>query len=291
MPKETILAVVNPIAGDVDKSPMVDHIAERLSGEHPFEVYETTGDADGEAIAQCVQEHNPGRILVLGGDGTVKTVVEALGENRIPLGIVPTGSANGLATDLNLPEGWEAAVDVALNGREQALDVLQLNGHMGLHISDVGLNAELICGYEGSNFRGLFGYALQSVPTLIKSAAPWSFRLQANGKTRDFEAVMVAFANSRRFGTGAVVNPIGQIDDGQFEVLLFKKLDPARILETIRNQAPIESDFLDIVQTDQAVLTMEHPIAFQVDGEFLGETRRVEVGIAPRRAVVVVPNA
>jgi diacylglycerol kinase (ATP) len=102
--KKAIL-VVNPISGDVDKT-LITAAAEEFSRTHGFRLtqFETTGDDDISNIRALYKELDPERIIIIGGDGTVKLVAEALEENDVVLGLLPAGSANGLSVDLNFPE-------------------------------------------------------------------------------------------------------------------------------------------------------------------------------------------
>jgi diacylglycerol kinase family enzyme len=83
----------------------------------------------------------------MGGDGTIKLVAQLI-HNKIPIGILPAGSSNGLATDLDLPIDINRALEIAIGNNIKCIDTLNINDQMGLHISDMGMNAELIKGYK-----------------------------------------------------------------------------------------------------------------------------------------------
>ena len=96
--KKNILLVVNPISGDVDKSELIDAttlfaIKENLN----LFVYTTSGDDDISKIKALYEKHKPQRIIIAGGDGTIKMVAEATEDQDVILGILPAGSSNGLA--------------------------------------------------------------------------------------------------------------------------------------------------------------------------------------------------
>ncbi|WP_290831377.1 diacylglycerol kinase family protein, partial [Flavobacterium sp.] len=106
--KKKYFLVVNPISGDVDKSEILNKTM-AFATEYDLEiiVYETSGDNDEAAIRELYNLHKPERILIAGGDGTIKMVGEALEKQDVIFGILPAGSANGLAVDLNLPSTLE----------------------------------------------------------------------------------------------------------------------------------------------------------------------------------------
>lgn len=286
---KNILLVVNPISGNSDKNYIIEKLASSLPKGTKMEIYKTSGKKDGEKLARAIREFPPDRILVAGGDGTVKLVAEVLENNEIPIGIVPAGSANGLANDLALPLGLEESIAVALGENTRKLDAISINDELGLHISDFGLNAELIKNYEESNFRGKFGYALNSISALYNSDMPYTFTIKANGKTTVHQAIMVAIANSRKFGTGAVVNPHGKMDDGKFEILVFKKFDILEILKTLRGEVEMSADFMETIVTTQATITSSFPIDFQIDGEYCDALKKVKAEIRPNMFRIFVP--
>src|SRR5690606_14830049 len=145
-----------------------------------LETYQTTGDDDAKHIKDIVEKKSVDRILVAGGDGTIQLVAKAVLDLNIPLGIIPAGSANGLASNFNIPDNLEEQVKIVLGDHFINMDVISVNNHLCLHIADIGINAHLIKNYENSSMRGKLGYALQTIPTLIESDLPYHFSIELN---------------------------------------------------------------------------------------------------------------
>jgi diacylglycerol kinase (ATP) len=153
--KKNIIFVVNPISGDVDKTQYIE--ATKLFAESEnleFILFETTGEDDIAKIKSLYNQHKPDRIIVAGGDGTIKMVAEALEKHDVILGILPAGSANGLSVDLNLPTTLEENLNIAFHNNYMEMDMISINGKKSLHLSDLGLNADLVKNYENSEIRG-----------------------------------------------------------------------------------------------------------------------------------------
>ena len=163
------LFIINPISGNEDKSHLLRMVKAELKSDDKLTVFKTTGENDTEKIQQQLKKENFDRVLVAGGDGTVKLAAEAMGDHALPIGILPAGSANGLASDLDLPEQPKKFIPIALYGKTRKIDAININDELGLHISDFGLNAELIKEYESSSLRGKLGYAINSITTLFQS--------------------------------------------------------------------------------------------------------------------------
>ncbi|MDT0691612.1 YegS/Rv2252/BmrU family lipid kinase [Salegentibacter sp. F188] len=285
-----ILLVVNPISGDIDKKAMVEDF-KAIAAKSNTEVflYHTKGEKDIENVRRITSEREPFRIIAAGGDGTIKMVAEAVKELNIPLGIIPSGSANALALNLNLPKNLEEQIGVALGKHFLDVDLISINDELGLHMSDIGINAELIKNYESSSFRGKFGYLLQTIPTLIQSKYPFKFKVETDKNIIEEEGVLLAIANASKYGTGAKVNPQGKLDDGVFEILIFKNLDLLEIMKTLRNEMSLSPDFIKILKVKKAKITCTEPVAFQVDGEYLGEVRELNVKLLPEKAKIAIP--
>ncbi len=285
-----VLLVLNPISGGLDKDELSEQVKkEVIKINANLIVFKTRGGNDVEDLSKIIKDRNPCRIICAGGDGTIKLVAEALHSRRIPVGIIPAGSANGLATNLELPSTREEQIKVALGNELSAIDIILIENNVCLHMSDFGLNAELIKNYEKSKVRGKLGYLLQSIPTLVESDYPFNFVIEVNNKIIETEGILVAIANARSYGTGATVNPQGLINDGKFEILIFKNFDVIEILKTLRNEVELDPDFVKIIQTTEARITCTKPVAFQIDGEFLGEKTDVHVKIKPRSLVIAGP--
>ncbi len=276
-----VLLVINPVSGDTDKKPIIDMITDSLGKETEYSMYTTTGKEDVDKLRKKVKAYRPDRVLVVGGDGTIKLAAQACHDQNVIIGIIPAGSANGLATDLELPQSYEKALTVALGDQIRNIDALRIGESIGLHICDMGINAELIKNYSDSAVRGHFGYLVNSIPTLWNTECPYRFSIAANGIKREVDAVMVAFANSKKFGTGALVNPNGKIDDGKFEILIFKELNFIEVLKTLNGNIDMASEFVEVIQSTDVRVTTEKPVSFQIDGEFYDDIEEITVTILP----------
>jgi len=103
-------------------------------------------DDDGDLAARCAQAiaMAPDMVMVAGGDGTIACAAQALAGTGVPLAILPAGTMNLLATDLGIGAGaWHDAVRLAAEGVPRDIDVAEVNGHVFLCASMLGLPARL----------------------------------------------------------------------------------------------------------------------------------------------------
>jgi YegS/Rv2252/BmrU family lipid kinase len=288
--KKNIIFVVNPISGDLDKSELIEAVQEFAATNHfDLEVYETQGKNDVKEIQILYSEHKPERIIVAGGDGTIKMVAEAMEEEDVIIGILPAGSANGLAVDLNLPPTMEENLKVAFFHHFIEMDMICINGKKSIHLSDIGLNANLVKNYEESDLRGFWGYALQAFTTLKDSNEPFVATISANSETVQHTARMIVIANSQKYGTGVIINPNGAMNDGKFELVILKNLDLLLIGKIITGNMPIDSDDVVIISTEKATIKTDYPVNFQIDGEYCGEQTSLEIFILHKQMKIAIP--
>ncbi len=285
-----VLLIVNPIAGGSEKGELIETIITEIDKrEMELRIFETTGNDDEGEIQRLIKEHNPQRILAAGGDGTVQLVSKVAKNHSAILGIIPAGSANGLAVNFGIPNDLQQQLDIALGEYTLAIDLLLVNNHLCLHIADLGINAELIKNYENSNLRGKLGYLLQSIPTLFKTEGPFDFEIEANGERFIKKGVLLAIANANKFGTGAVINPEGKMNDGLFEILIFKNLDFIEIIKTLNDDWDMDPDFMESITTDSAVIKCLTKVPFQIDGEYIGEMDTVKATILKEKLEIALP--
>ncbi|MGV3461236.1 MAG: diacylglycerol/lipid kinase family protein [Flavobacterium sp.] len=289
--QKKFLFVINPISGGSDKADMQAAVADYAQNEGITLIdYETTGEDDESTIAKLYKEHTPERILVAGGDGTIKIVAEAVAHTDAIIGVLPAGSANGLSVDLNLPKDFEETLKIAFHGDFMEMDMVCINDKKSLHLSDIGVNAELIKNYEGSAIRGKLGYAIQAINTLTDMAPSFRVKVEANGQIIESEARMVVMANTQRYGTGVTINPYGIMDDGKFEIVILKNMDIMVIGKILSGNMPVDSsEDIEIISTQQALITTNMPVDFQIDGEYCGQEERLDVRILHKQMRVAVP--
>ncbi len=289
--QKKFLLIVNPIAGGNDKTAMIEAVQDFAQKEGVTLIeYKTTGEEDEKAIKTLYDVHKPERILVAGGDGTIKIVAEAVEHLDVIIGVLPAGSANGLSVDLELPRDIEETIKIAFRNHYMEMDMVCINGKKSLHLSDIGVNAELIRNYENSSIRGKLGYAIQAFNTLTDLAPPFHATIKANGQVIETEARMVVLANTQKYGTGVTINPIGIMDDGKFEVVILKNMDLLVIGKILSGNIPVDSnEDVEIISTQEAEITTSVPVCFQIDGEYCGEETRLDVKILHRQMKVAIP--
>jgi diacylglycerol kinase (ATP) len=286
-----VLLVVNPISGDVNKDEIIKAVTEKAESErYDLRIYSTTGNKDLDVIRTLVENLCPELVVVAGGDGTITLVAEAVRDLDVVFAIIPAGSANGLAADFGLPSALEDALDVAFGDCFIGIDAVCINDEISLHLSDIGLNALLVKNYEKSDTRGKLGYAREMLKTLSEHE---NFRVKITTELGviETEALIVIIANARKYGTGVSINPLGDMSDGFFELVIAKKLDFIETAKILTGNTDFNPDILQIISVRHATIECTDKEAhFQIDGEFKGMVRHIEANILANYVKVAVPS-
>ena len=286
-----ILFVINPVSGGGNKAVWMAAITEYFKeSQHAYDWYEMTGVDDAGSLKHWVAHYKPDRVVAVGGDGTLKFLAEQLLYSGIPVAFLPAGSANGMALELGLPADPAAALKIAVEGAVKKMDVVCINGHISLHLSDIGINAQLVKYFEQGDRRGMWGYA-RGVIKVLRRKEQICFELIADGRQIERKAWMVVLANARLYGTGIAINPGGDVHDGRFEVVLLKRLSPLEILKMIIRNRRFNKRKTEILSVERVQIKTTAPVYFQVDGEYLGEVTSLEAHIEKGAVEMVMGEA
>ncbi|MFC4872952.1 diacylglycerol/lipid kinase family protein [Negadavirga shengliensis] len=272
------LFIINPISGNIEnKDELVDEIIQDIFG-YQVSIWKTTGKDDEQKVRALLEETCPDLLMIGGGDGTIKMVVSQISNLECPILPVPFGSANGLAKCLGIND-WEDSLSALGKGQVIKMDMLDINGELCLHLCDFGFNAGLIKKFEEGDERGMIAYFKNSLSQMFETR-PNRYHLQVDGMSMDILSKMLVVANGQMYGTGAKINPGGNIDDGVFEII---SLNPEGIQDWLSlTLGFITEDFsdLDFVKTwkgKNAQIENIDGAAFHIDGEMREESRFISV--------------
>src|SRR5438045_2103472 len=135
--------IINPISGGV--SPAAGRaraqLARAVVDRHgdPAEVFITERAGHARELAKAAVGRRARLVLAWGGDGTINEVASGLAFDEVPMGIVPSGSGNGLATELGIDPRPERAIAAALQSAPRRIDVGELGGRLFVNVAGVGI--------------------------------------------------------------------------------------------------------------------------------------------------------
>lgn len=280
--------VINPKSGP-DSIDFQSQISVYFEGKRSgIEFFQIRSHCEPTELRQVVLRHNPELVVAVGGDGTLKLVAESIFELQVQLGIIPTGSANGLARELGIPTQLIPALEILEKGNLVKIHLVKINDQLCIHLADIGLNAFMVKKFEQNQKRGLWGYLLAALKTFWKRYR-MQFDLELDGQRHHYHAFMLVFANATRYGTGAWINPIGRLDDDQFEVVVIRRISIWDGLKLGFGLKTWEPKAIRVFQGKQVHLKLRKEVHFQVDGEYLGKVKEIKAELMPACLSVRVP--
>lgn len=282
-----LLFIINPGSGSHDLNLKKVISAHFSSKDITIKLFELPEDCSLEKIKEKVDQEKADRVVAVGGDGTLKLVAECLLNTGIPIGIIPAGSANGMAKELGIPTDIELALDLVVSGKPHQIHSVKLNDQLCIHLSDLGFNAYLVKKFDTMPERGMWGYAKATWHALWNHKR-MQVELNIKGETIKSAAVMVAIANATMYGTGLKINPDGKLDDELFEIVVVKDYSYLEILKIWLTKLPFNPKKIEVFQTSEVKIFSKHKAHFQVDGEYVGKVNEVIAEILPASVIVIL---
>lgn len=280
-----LLFVINSQSGK-NAQPWEEIIRNFFTGKPHELLFCHLSSGSGKELKEYMHKE-PDRVIAVGGDGTVSFVAKSVA-GKFPMGIIPAGSANGMARELEIPLDVNEALEIIENGQVSAADAIRINNEICLHLSDIGMNAQLVKYFEEGGLRGQWGYARVLLKTL------WNKRkmtvvIQKKNQEIKRDAFMVVLANASKYGTGAVINPTGELDDGAFEVVIVRKMAVSELLKMLFFPQPFNPKKIEIITATSVSISTDHSVHFQVDGEYKGRINSLNASILPRYIDLILP--
>ena len=221
------------------------------------------------------------RVVAWGGDGTVNEIASALVGTQSVLGIVPAGSGNGLARELDLPTAVDAALDTALSSPARSIDAGTIGDRWFFSIAGIGFDAHVASAFDrATGRRGLSGYARITARELWRYECQ-PYRVDGGGPRRAF---LLTFANTTQFGNGARIAPGAQVDDGVLDFVVFEERSRLTTMWSLPRLFTGSVDRVrgvSITKVTSAVVESAVPMLFHVDGEPVQGGTRLEARIHP----------
>ncbi|MFW5998364.1 MAG: YegS/Rv2252/BmrU family lipid kinase [Halanaerobiaceae bacterium] len=303
--KSKVKLIYNPVAGSRMFLDHMDTFFKKFK-EYRVEVYRTREKENlvNELSSLKGKEEDYYAIIVAGGDGTVSKVVNALMLNNIylPLGIIPAGTTNDFAVQLNIPDDYRECYNLFLNKEKvDKVDVGKIGNNYFINVC-VGGNFSSIAhktNYEFKNKLGRIAYYLQGIRDL-PNLTPFPMRIHSSQRVIEEDIFLYLIMNSKRAGGFDNLAQNASLNDGLFDLIAVKarkiyKL-PNLILKLFQNKhlkddkiITLQDKYFKIELIKNKSNTFSEDIPVDVDGE-KGPSLPVEINVIPRRLKVFHNN-
>jgi YegS/Rv2252/BmrU family lipid kinase len=232
-------------------------------------------------------------IFVWGGDGMVQRCVDAMVGSKAALAIIPAGTANLFASNLQLPNDIGDAVEVGLTGCRHKFDVGQINGEHFAVMAGAGLDALMIRDADGSlkDRLGRAAYILTGAKNI--SAAPVGTRVRLDGdKWFAGKASCVLVGNVGKLMGNIAAFPGAQPDDGILEIGIVTAKGRWQWSKTLALTAAGKASTSPFVETARGTrldVRFAKAIPYELDGGDRKKTKRLKIKVRPAAITVCIP--
>ncbi|MBF0598108.1 diacylglycerol/lipid kinase family protein [Faecalibacter rhinopitheci] len=295
--KKNIIFIINPISGKGYGKILESKIHEFFKHK-PFKVKTIFAEYAGNAIeiAKDQIKYNPDIIVACGGDGTINEVAQALVHKNIPLGIIPIGSGNGLASNLHIPKELDSSLHNLITNKAMEMDVCKVNDKFFFSNMGLGIDANVIHRYAQQKKRNFIGYFKASLWSFFNFSPIYYDITVDQVKLKSTEYFFVLCSNSNEAGYGISFTPNAKLNDGLIDVLCVEKLN---ILELVKFALAVVTKKLDnfekakLLQAKSIIFkSNQHSLKSQIDGEAVElNTSNIEVSILPSALKVIMPRS
>lgn len=227
--KRKIIYLINPISGTSKKDGIRKLIKKETTARAiPFEILPTVENGDYDLLKEKIMEEKVTDVVIIGGDGTVNQVTNALRLLPIQFGIMPFGSGNGLALTAGIPKNEKDALNVIFKGEAKYIDAFHINKDYSCMLSGIGFDAQVAHDFAARSSRGLFTYTHESIINFFK-AQPFQFEVILKDFSFFTDAFAISIANSNQFGNNVTIAPEASTSDGLLDIVIVQKMSKARL--------------------------------------------------------------
>jgi diacylglycerol kinase (ATP) len=287
-----ILFIINPISGvgkqrDIEKQ--LDSYVDKEN--YNFEVAYTEYAGHAVEIAQSAVDRDFDIIVAVGGDGSVNEVARGVFGSKAALGIIPTGSGNGLARHLGIPVDIRKAIDIIIEGKKMLIDTASINDELFVSIVGIGFDALVAEKFAGHKQRGFFTYAKIAASEYLFYRSK-KFILYIDGQRIKRKAFFISIANAGQFGYNAVISPNALINDGFIDICILKKVPlyaAPFVIRRLFSNSIDSSKYIEIIKAKEVRIIKNIKHKIHIDGDPASSSNELLIRVQAKSLSVVVP--
>ena len=315
----TAAVVANPVKVDIDDLRAFVAAAEQRHGWAETLWFETTEDDPGEGQTRLALEAGADMVIAAGGDGTVRTVAEVLHGTGTSLALLPSGTGNLLARNLDLTlDDVEHALETAFGGRDRDIDVAvadirgedgDVHRHTYLVMAGLGIDAQMLVATDDElkEKAGWLAY-VKAIGTVLRDKNELRMRFQLDGgRVHSLRAHTIMIGNCGSLPANILLLPDAAVDDGQFDIVVLRPEGVVGWLQILvkvfwengilrRTSAgrrlmreSKEVHALHYLKGRELILRLSRPEDVELDGDLFGKATAIKTWVEPGSLAVRMP--
>jgi diacylglycerol kinase (ATP) len=315
----SVAAVVyNPIKVDLDAIKRVVARAEADAGWGETLWFETSKEDPGQGATKAALDAGATMVIAAGGDGTVRAVAEVVHESDASLALLPSGTGNLLARNLDLTlDNLEHSITSAFSGGDRHVDIGRIeirheDGSIGKHaflvMAGLGLDAKMLAS-TNEELKAKIGWLayVGAIITALRDRNQLRLRYSLDGgKTKQVRAHTVIVGNTGTLTANVLLLPEAVIDDGEFQMLMLRPEGFVHWLQILvkvlwengvlrrtklgRRMMTKEVEALNYVKGREVTVKLSRAEEIELDGDGFGTAVAFKARVLPGGLRVRVPK-
>lgn len=278
---------------DKDSSKVEELASSLADREATVSWFETTEEDPGRGQARGASEEGAEVLIVCGGDGTVRECAQGLVGTDVPIAVMPAGTGNLLARNLEIPETADEVVALAMSGPRRRLDLGRVNEEVFAVMAGTGIDASIMKDTDGEakDRLGVLAYVLEGAKHLFDDPFRATVRT-GEGEASSNSFAMLLVGNLGRLQGGIEIFPDATPDDGKLELFGLISDGPGEaLLGAVEAAAKTDTD-RHLRSSDRSfVVELEEPRPYELDGDPRPEATHLEFDVVPGGLLVCAPEA
>jgi len=265
----------------------------RETWEHEHEIFPCRSKEELDDVVHSAATRGVRIIYAVGGDGTVHEVAKRLVNTDLVLGILPTGSGNGLARHLCVPIDPRASLRACGVLRIETIDTATVNGTPFVNAMGVGFDAWVAEAFASAGTRGMQTYVRAGLRGLATYEAE-EYEVTIDGEMLRRSAIVITVANASQYGNHARIAPMASVQDGLLDVTLIERVSLLRmpmLLARLFAGSLHRARGVTMFRGRTITITRSSAGPAHLDGEPVTMPESLTIAIVPRSLKVIVPRA
>lgn len=293
----SIQVIVNASAGSADDALFIDQLKQGVDGDSRWRVSVARTGEELSTLVKSASEGDSQVVVAAGGDGTVNTVAGSLAGTGKILGVLPVGTLNHFAKDLQIPLDLAEAIATISDGHSVEIDIGEVNGNFFINNSSLGLYPSIVTERQkhqrlGAGKWSAFMWAAWAV---LKRYPFVDVRLSLDGMSFNRRTPFVFIGNNRYEMEGFRIGARSCLSEGRLSLYTTNRTSRMGLfilaLRALMGRLKVDKDFLEVCASEIWIDTRHRRVRVALDGEVMIITPPLHYRILPQSLRVMVPQS